>query len=152
MPGHHPVYALDDQDALLKVATSVQRVREFDWAKFLLRCGMTLHLVAAVVVGTWPYEQLLTEGTRPVFELAPRSVWALLFIGGGLLLLALSMQPTTALAAFTGLLTSLVGGAWLTAQFLAVKRGDGSPMALAMWPFLYLPWLTVVARLAAGKR
>lgn len=113
---------------------------------------LAFHLLTGVTLAAAPLNQVLTEGTRPVLELASRYVWAILFVTVGVALACLRHGLPSALripvwASMLGL-----GAVWLTAFSLAVLHGRGSALGVVVWPFLYGPWLVVAVRHSLGKR
>lgn len=142
----HPVltaYPGDDQAALLTVVTAFRR---FDWDRFMLGWATAFHLVAAILMAVWPYEQLANDVTRPILALADRQVWTLLFLAAFMALTALYASPSRLYGLIVLILVLFLGGVWLTALGLAVLHGEGSPMFVLVWFFLYVPWLLAIGK------
>jgi hypothetical protein len=143
---------VDEERALLAVASAWRRVESFDWPRFLVGWCALFHAAAAVVLLTFRHEQLLTPATSPVFDLAGQHVWAFLFLGGAVSLVALWFEDSRpfGLVVLVGVL--LIGGAWMTTFLLAVVRDSSSPLALVLWFFFYVPCLLGIGSRASGKR
>jgi tryptophan-rich sensory protein len=149
----HSVADLDEQErALLKVASTFQRVQSFGWVRFIVAAAALFHATIAVVLITFPYQQLLTKATGPAFALASPPVWAFLFAGAAVSLVALWAEPSQWFGWMVLFGTLLVGGAWFTTFFLAVVRDGSSPMALVLWLFLYGLFAPAIGARASGKR
>ena len=147
VPQHVP-----DEKALLM---TVEHVRSLwpGWDRFLIGWCAAFHLAMSLPLAFAPIEQIVNEGTRPVFDLASRYVWASIFLAAGLLTaLVLHWQTALVLHLVTWLTVFGVGGAWLTAFALAVLNDRGSAIGVTVWPFLYGPWAVAAFRLALGKR
>lgn len=130
----------------------LRRLRRFDWDRFLLGWCAAFHLLTAVTLAIFPRDQVLTEGTRPVLELASRYVWAVVFAAAGVAV-AWLLRPRRRAARIPVWAAVLgLGGMWLTAFFLAVLDGRGSALGVVVWPFLYGPWAIVAVRSSSGKR
>lgn len=142
---HHPT---PDEAALLAV---VQAWRRFDWDRALLASCVAFHLILAVVLAIAPYDLVLTEGTRPVLDIASRYVWATVFLAVAAAVGSLHWMRSRLvhLAAWTAV--TFLGGMWVTAFALAVLQGRGSAVGVVVWPFLYGPWVVVAFR-SLGKR
>lgn len=114
-------------------------------------CGM-FHLGTAVPLAFAPASQVVTAGTLPVFQMAPRPVWAVLFLVAGVAVLLLSERlgsfPLQLLTWFT---VFPLGGLWLTAFSLAVVSGHGSALSIGVWVSLYGPWVVTAVRIALRK-
>jgi hypothetical protein len=138
-----------DERALLEV---VKTMRRFNWERFLVGWCAAFHVATAVPLAFAPIEQILNAGTRPVFDMASRYVWAALFLVAALLSAYLLRNQSTVVQVATWLTVMPLGGLWLTAFALAVIDGRGSAIGLTVWPFLYGPWAVAGVRLALGKR
>lgn len=147
MTAHRP----DDREALLAVASQLHRAWP-GWERVLIVFCAGYHLAVAVVLTAFPYDRLLTEGTRPVLELLSPGWWSFLFFGGAVSAGLLLVRDSWLLQLVTLIGVLLLGGTWLTAFALAVLNGDGSPVLLAVWPFFYGPWFVLAIRIAQGKR
>jgi hypothetical protein len=126
--------------------------RRFHWDRFLLGWCAAFHLLAGLILAFAPLGQVLTEGTRPVLELASRHVWAVVFLAAAAASASLlwRAEPWRQLAAW--LTVFPLGLMWLTAFTLAVLDGRGSALVVVVWPFLYIPWGLAAVRLGLGKR
>lgn len=145
----HPT--VPDEVALLTVGRWWLRF-QFDWQRFLVGWAGAFHLLIAFTLTFAPYEQIYNAGTAPVYEIAPRYVWAALFLLAGLFALLLLRRQTTLMQCLTWFTVLPLGGAWLTAFVLAVIAGRGSAIGVVVWPFLYVPWALAGLRIALGKR
>lgn len=122
------------------------------WDRFLIAWCAGFHIIAGFVLTGAPYELVLTEGTKPVLDLASRHVWAGIFIAAGLLCAGLLHRPWPVVQMAAWFVVLVTGGMWLTAFALAVWRGEGSALGVVVWPFLYGPWAIVAIRVGLGKR
>lgn len=124
----------------------------FRWEQFLIRWCAAFHGLMALIFAVAPLEQLHNAGTDPVFRLASRSVWALLFAlcAGGSLLMLHKYHPGVQLA--TWVLVFSVSAIWFAAFLLAVVHHRGSAISIIVWPFLYGPWIVAALRVGLGKR
>ena len=130
----------------------VAQWRRFEWDRFLVAWCAGFHLLIAFTLTFAPYEQIFNAGTRPVFQIASRYVWAGIFLTAGLLALSLLRWRTTPVQILTWFVVLPLGGTWLTAFALAVLNGQGSAIGVVVWPFLYGPWAVAGIRIALGKR
>lgn len=145
---HLPRQRTEEEVALLTV---VNRWRKFPWEPFLIGWCSAFHVITAVTLAFAPLDQVLTEGTRPVLEIASRQVWAVVFCAVGLAVAFVLRRRHDAAQWLIWLSVMFLGGMWLTAFGLAVLRGEGSAVGVVVWPFLYGPW-AIVAFLSLGKR
>lgn len=148
MPRHREV---EDPGALLAVARTMDRLK-FNWERFLVGWCALFHVATAVPLALAPADQIVNAGTRPVFEMASRYVWAALFLLAGLLAASLLHWRTPLMQLLAWFTVLPLGGVWLTAFALAVSKGEGSAIGLTVWPFLYGPWAVAGVRIALGKR
>ena len=107
------------------------------WGRFVIGASAAFHAALAVVLVTFPYEQLVTEGTRPVFDTWSRYVWAGSFAVAAVGLAASLRWRKPALHVVVWLWVTFLFGAWLTPLSLAVLDGGGSPVAVVVLLFLY---------------
>jgi len=107
------------------------------WGRFVIGASAAFHAALAVVLVTFPYEQLVTEGTRPVFDLWSRYVWAGSFAVAAAGIAASLRWRKPLLHAAAWLWVTFLFGAWLTPLCLAVLEGGGSPVAVVVLLFLY---------------
>jgi len=107
------------------------------WGRFVIGASAAFHAALAVVLVTFPYEQLVTEGTRPVFDTWSRYVWAGSFAVAAVGLAAALRWRKPALHVVVWLWVTFLFGAWLTPLSLAVLDGGGSPVAVVVLLFLY---------------
>lgn len=135
-----------------QLLATVEHVRSYwpGWDRFLVGWCALFHLAMAAPLAFAPVEQIINAGTQPVFDLAGRYVWALVFLTAGVLAAAALRWPSLQLAAW--LTVFGVGGLWLTAFALAVLNDRGSAIGVTVWPFLYGPWAVAAVRMALGKR
>lgn len=138
-----------EEQALLDV---VQQMWRFNWDRFLVGWCAAFHLAMSVPLALAPVSQIINAGTEPVFDLASRYVWAALFLAAGLLAVSVLHRPTPLMQFLTWITVLPLGGIWLTAFVLAVRAGEGSAVAVTVWPFLYGPWAVAGVRIALGKR
>ena len=141
-----------DEDKALIIA--VEHVRSWwpGWERLLVGWAAAFHLALSIPLAFAPLDQILNEGTRPVFEIASRYVWAAVFLITGLLIVSVLHWQNALVQWLTWVVVALVGGIWLTAFAVAVLNDRGSAIGVTVWPFLYLPWFVAAVRLALGKR
>ena len=147
----HRHHHRDDDKALIM---AVEQVRSWwpGWERLLVGWCAAFHIAMALPLALAPQSQILNAGTRPVFEIASRYVWAAVFLAAGALS-ALVLSRRTAWVQMAAWLTVFgVGGLWLTAFALAVLDNRGSAIGVTVWPFLYGPWAVAAFRIALGKR
>lgn len=138
-----------EQEALLEV---VKLWRRFSWDRFLVAWCAAFHGLIAFTLACAPYSQIYNAGTKPVYYLANRYVWAALFLAAGLASALLLHRQTVAVQILTWFTVLPLGGAWLTAFALAVSNGSGSAIGVVVWPFLYGPFAIAAIRIGLGKR
>jgi hypothetical protein len=128
-------------------------LRSFDWDRFLLAKCAVFHTLVAFTIFVAPWDQLYNAGTAPVWDMAPRSMWAAGFMAGAIASgLAAHYLPRGILLFFVALMVFPLGIIWFAAFVLAVLQGHGSALSVVVWPFLYSSWLVAIARLGLGKR
>jgi hypothetical protein len=132
-------YRSEEQEALLRVASALSRLWPGVERALIFWCAV-FHVGAALTLALYPFDQLLTEGTRPVFALASRYVWAVLFACGaaGVLAVLRWRRPAIHAAIWIGVFS--IGGGWFAPMLLAVLHGAGAPMGLWVWFVLYGPF------------
>lgn len=142
-----------NEDDRTLIAT-VEQVRGWwpGWEWFLVAWCATFHVAMAVPLAVAPVEQIVNAGTQPVFDLASRYVWAVIFLTAGLLTGLVLHRQTAPLQLITWVTIFGIGGAWLTAFAVAVLNDRGSAIGVTVWPFLYGPWAVAGIRMALGKR
>lgn len=125
--------------------------RRFDWERFLIGTCCGFHTLLGFALLAAPVEQVYNAGTAPVFALAPRFVWGVLFLAAGLAsgLLLRYRNPVSQFVAW--LLVFPLGAVWLMAFALAVLQGHGSAISVIVWPALYGPWAVLAVRLGLRK-
>lgn len=140
----------DDRQLL----ATVEHVRSYwpGWDRFLIAWCAAFHMAMAVPLAFAPRAQIVNAGTAPVYEIASRYVWAGIFLGAGLLAVAVLYRPPAWVQMLAWVAVFGVGGAWLTAFILAVLNDKGSAIGVTVWPFLYGPWAVAATRMALGKR
>lgn len=99
-----------------------------------------LHLWGGVNMLFAP-RNLFTEGTRPVFALAPPVVWGCIFLLGGVLVALLISRVTAVRQVITWMVVVPTQTVWLAASVLAVLQGRGTAMGVT---FLVAAWLWTV--------
>ena len=145
----HPPTA--EERALLTVARVVNRLA-WDWDRELHRVCVGFHALVAFTLAAAPDTQLYSAGTRPVFDVASRYVWAAAF-----LIVAVALHrirnPRIPLipAAATWLAVWGIGGMWATAMVLALSRDEGNALALIFVAIVYGIFAVVGCR-NLGKR
>lgn len=125
----------------------------FDWQRFLVGWAGLFHAAVAFTLAGAPYWQILNAGTAPVFALASRYVWALLFAvaaASAVSMLLTNYRP--ALQMLTWLTVFPLGGTWLVAFALAVLQGHGSALSVIVWPVIYIPFALAAIRIGLGRR
>jgi hypothetical protein len=126
----------EDEVALMRVAALYERWWP-GWGRVLIGAAGLFHACMAAVLVTFPFDQLLTEGTAPIFDLASRYVWAAAFTVAAVGIAAALRWRTPWLHALVWLAVTFLFGAWLTPLTLAVLNGGGSPVAVVVLLFLY---------------
>ena len=131
--------------------TIVRKLRAFDWERFTLSTCAGFHGLLGFTLLAAPIEQVYNAGTAPVFALASRYVWAVLFLAAGLAsgLLLHYRAPLHQFIAW--LIVFPLGAVWLAAFTLAVLQGHGSALSIVVWVTLYAPWAVVAVRLGLRK-
>lgn len=99
-----------------------------------------LHAGELQALALFPYEQLLTEGTQPVFALASRYVWAGLSGLAAIRVWTVLRWRAPVVHAVMWIGVFAVGGAWFSPLLAAVLAGAGSPMAVVFWLAAYGPF------------
>ena len=140
-----------EQEAVLHVAHWYARLWP-GWERFLLALCALFHTWMGFTLLFAPETQIVNAGTAPVFELAPRWVWAGWFLLAGLAAAALLRWHTKTLQAVTWFSVFPLAFAWLSAFVMAVLDGRGSAIGVVVWSTLTLLWAPVAVRLALGKR
>lgn len=107
------------------------------WSRVLIAAAGLFHACMAVVLACLPFDQLLTEGTAPIFDLASRYVWAASFAAVAVGIAAALRWSKPWLHVLVWLAVTFLFGAWLTPLSLAVLNGGGSPVAVVVLLFLY---------------
>lgn len=146
-----PRHWTDEEQALFTVVRWWRRLR-FDWSQFLLAWCAAFHLITAITLALAPYDQILSQGTRPVLDIASRYVWAVAFAAVGLSITYLWRPRGRTVSKLIWVAALFLGGMWLTAFALAVFNGEGNAIGVVVWPFLYGPWAVVAVRRSLGKR
>jgi tryptophan-rich sensory protein len=149
----HVPHRQTDQEALLVVGQWWSR---WTRTRTMLAAITVMHMLGAFTLAFAPRGQLVNVGTRPVFDLFPPHVWAVLFLLGGLSSASLLHRFTAPRQALAGFLTVGTQAVWAYAADLAVIQGDGSAMAVVFLPMIVaVTVLTIVfvsLDLASGKR
>ena len=125
----------------------------FDWQRFLIFWCAVFHAAVAFTLACAPYWQILNAGTAPVFALASRYLWALLFAvaaASAVAMLLTNYRP--GLQMLTWLTVFPLGGTWLVAFTLAVLQGHGSALSVIVWPVIYIPFALAAIRIGLGRR
>lgn len=138
-------------EALLTVAHWYSRLWP-GWERFLIGWSALFHFWMSLTLALAPYEQLLSQGTQPVFDLASRYFWAVAFLTCGLACTALLKWRGYLMQVVTWMTLFPLGGCWLTAFILAVINDRGNAIGIVVWFILYGPWIVAAARLGLGKR
>lgn len=129
-------YRSEDEVALMKVATLYARYWP-GWSRALIFACAAFHAALALALTLFPYDQLLTEGTAPVFACASRYLWASAFAVGSVGLCVALRWRKPWLHGLVWIGVTFLFGAWFTPLFAAVLDGGGSPLAVVVWLFLY---------------
>lgn len=140
-----------EQSAVMTVAAWYVRMWP-GWERFLLALCALFHVWMAATLAFAPRTQIVNAGTQPVFELAPRAVWAAWFLIAGVAAAALLHWHTKTLQTVTWFSVFPLAFAWLSAFVMAVLDGRGSAIGVVVWSTLTLLWAPVAIRLALGKR
>ena len=122
------------------------------WGRFLIGVAAACHAGLAVVLVTFPYEQLRTEGTAPVFDWLSRYVWAGWFgaVAVGIVVALRWRKPWLHAAVWLGV--TFLFGAWMTPMTWAVLEGGGSPVALVFLLTVYLIFFAAAISNALRQR
>ena len=124
------------------------RLRHFDWDRAQVVIVAGFHLLVAFTVLFAPVEQVVTEGTLPVFDLAGRAVWAPVFAVAGVSAALLARKVTLVRQLATWLTVMPLGFTWTGAFAIAVIQGRGSAIGLIVWPTLLAAWAISAVRIA----
>lgn len=129
----------------------VRKLKAFDWERFTVSTCAGFHGLLGFTLLAAPIEQVYNAGTQPVFALASRYLWAVLFLAAGVAagMLLHYRRPFHQFIAW--MLVFPLGAVWLTAFTLAVLQGHGSALSIVVWPALYLPWAVLAVRLGLRK-
>lgn len=151
---HLPARHVPEQEALMRVVGAYERTRQLwsGWERFLVAWCSGFHALIAFTLAFAPLDQIYNAGTRPVFEIASRYVWAAIFALAALFSAFLLHRQTARVQMLTWLTVLPLGGMWLFAFALAVINGRGSAIGVVVWPFLYGPWAIAAIRIGLGKR
>lgn len=150
----HPPLARDTEVALTVIRWWEHH--RLNWHTALVGVVAFMHLAGAFTLTFAPDAQLFTQGTRPVFDLFPPSVWAVAFLVGGTAAASLLHQVTVGrqlVAWFTVLPTQTM---WIAASIMAVWRGGGSAMGVvfltSVFAFTSITAGVVAHDYTSGKR
>jgi hypothetical protein len=133
---HLPTPRSPELEATLRIAAIYARLWP-GWGRFIIGAAAAFHAALAAVLVTFPYGQLVTEGTKPVFDLWSRYVWAGSFAVAAVGLCVALRWTKPWLHALVWLWVTFLFGAWLTPLSVAVLEGGGSPVAVVVLLFLY---------------
>jgi hypothetical protein len=133
---HFPAPRSQEQESLMRFATLYARWWP-GWGRVLIGAAGLFHACMAVVLVSFPFDQLLTEGTRPIFDLWSRYVWAAAFAVVAVGIAAVLRWRKPMLHGAVWLAVTFLFGAWLTPLTVAVLDGGGSPVAVVVLLFLY---------------
>lgn len=141
----------DDGRQLL---ATVEHVRSYwpGWDRVLLAASVVFHGLVASAMAFAPYNQIYNAGTAPVYDIASRYVWAVVFAVAATTSLLLTVRGTLPRLIFMAFTVLPLGGLWWTAFVLAVANGRGSAIGVIVWLVLYGLWWIVAIRMALGKR
>jgi len=131
----------------------VSVLKSFDWQRFLVGWCAIFHAAVAITLAVAPWHQIYNAGTEPVFDLASRYVWVVLYAVAGLA--AWSMLQTRyrpVLQMLTWVTVFPLGATWGVAFLLAVLQNQGSALSVIVWPALYVPWAIAAVRIGLGRR
>lgn len=154
----------DERRKLLASLHWYDQLQCYDWDRLLVVICSAFHLVGAGAIAFAPHHQLITQGTRPVFEqvdmtlqaleipLTSRAVWAALFFAAGIAALTLTLRVSTARQLVTWFLVIPIGFDWSATFVLSVLNGGGSAMGAVAYPTLLTVWSVAAVRTALGSR
>ena len=106
-----------------------------------------VHIVFGLVIGLAPAEVVVTDGSRPVFQILPaildvdeaRAAWAVAYIITGLFVLALSWRPSkVGLMHFAWVPCGFTNGIWSLVFLIAAFNNQGSALGAVIFPTLLL--------------
>ncbi len=141
----------DQQESLLHVASLYSRNWP-GWERVLLLASVVFHGLIASAMAFAPYNQIYNAGTAPVYDIASRYVWAVMFAIAAATSLLLAIRQTMPRQIVTWFTVLPLGGLWWTAFVLAVSKGRGSAIGVVVWMVVYGLWAIVALRMALGKR
>jgi hypothetical protein len=148
-----PTRRSQEQEALLTV---VDHLRRLDWDRIAVGIVAVMHLWLAVTLVLAPRVQVLTQGSRPAFDLMPPEWWAVWLAVGGIIAVALVLRVTAVRQVFAWLVVAPAQTVWLAASVLAVTQGGGSAIGVVLWSvllaFTALTAIRLAIAYASGKR
>jgi hypothetical protein len=124
------------------------RLRDLPWDRATVTTAAVFHAVMAMVIVLAPREIVVTDGTLPVFQMAPREAWAVLFAVAGVAAFLLAIKVTITRQLVTWFTIVPLGFAWTYAFADAVIAGRGSAIALLVWLTLLAVWSISAVRIA----
>lgn len=155
------------QDRLLALAPPIdeERVALLDYVQWWRRVDWD-RVAVGVIAGffVWlsltlmlaPTQQVLTQGSRPAFDLAPPHVWAWGFLLGGVAATWLAARVTGLRQAVAWFLVAPAQTVWLGASVMAVLEGGGSAIGVVLWSvvlaFTALTAIRLAIAFTSGKR
>ena len=148
-----PPHFTGEERALMAVARWYQRV---DWDRVAVSIIAAFYLWLALTLLLAPSSQVLTQGSRPAFDLFPPDRWAVGFLIGALAAVLLAQHVTGPRQVVAWLLIFPAQTVWLGASVLAVLQGGGSAIGVVLWSVILAFTALTAIRLAiaytSGKR
>lgn len=130
--------------------------RRADWDRVGVSIVAAFYLWMTLTLLLAPDVQVITQGSRPAFELLPPATWAVGFFLGGVAAVALAWRVTGARQAVAWLFVFPAQTVWLGASVLAVLQGGGSAIGVVLWSVILAFTALTAIRLAiaytSGKR
>jgi len=127
-----------------------------DWDRVAVSIIAAFYLWLSLTLVLAPASQVLTQGSRPAFDLFAPGWWAVGFLVGALAAVALAQHVTGARQVAAWLFIFPAQTVWLGASVLAVLQGGGSAIGVVLWSVILAFTALTAIRLAiaytSGKR
>jgi hypothetical protein len=150
---HLPRRCSGEEEALLNL---VLKLRRLDWDRIAVGIVAVMHLWLAFTLVFAPRVQVLTQGSRPAFDLFPPERWAVWLALGGIAATALAVRVTAVRQVLAWFVVAPAQTVWLAASVLAVTQGGGSAIGVVLWSvllaFTALTAIRLAIAYASGKR
>jgi hypothetical protein len=150
---HLPRQRSQEQEALLTV---VDHLRRLDWDRIAVGIVAVMHLWLAFTLVFAPRVQVVTQGSRPAFDVMPPDRWAVWLAIGGTAAALLAARVTAWRQVIAWVVVAPAQTMWLAASVLAVTQGGGSAIGVVLWSvllaFTALTAIRLAIAYASGKR